>query len=83
MGQLYGQPALSIGLLESHRHLAQAAASMAVLPPVGALRWCGSAGEHGKVYGEQLLCHRILEILAQVVQFMGDQVRAPCQRFKS
>lgn len=44
--------------------LSPASHTMAVLPPVGFVRWHRPAGEHGPVYGKQLLRLGFLESMA-------------------
>ena len=39
--------------------------TLAILPAMGAPRWCWSSREHGAMYGEQLFNDGVLEKLAQ------------------
>ena len=48
--------------------------TMALFPIMGVIRWYRPTGEHGAVYGEQLLYARVLEKLASELQPMGHQV---------
>lgn len=48
--------------------------TVALFPVMGVIRWYRPTGEHGEVYGKQLLYTRVLEKLASQLQPVGYQV---------